>query len=103
MEPPADDGTSGAPARRFDPYVILSALERNRVSYVVIGGFARVVQGTGEATHGIDITPSLRRENIARINRTLAELDARATDGQPGVESQPSPLPSRRCEPAPGR
>ncbi|MGH3428885.1 MAG: hypothetical protein ACRDQZ_15190 [Mycobacteriales bacterium] len=83
METPANDGTSGADAGRFDPYVILSALQRNRVSYVVIGGFARVVQGTREVTHGLDITPSLRRENIARINRTLAELDARATDGQP--------------------
>ena len=83
MEAPGNRGTSGAQTERFDPYLILSALERNRVSYVVIGSFARVVQGTGEVTHGLDITPSLRRENISRVNRALAELDARTADGQP--------------------
>lgn len=83
METPDSRGTNGAETERFDPYMILSALERNRVSYVVIGGFARVVHGTGEVTRGLDITPSLRRENISRANRALAELDARTADGQP--------------------
>ena len=35
----------------FDPYAILAALERRRVTYVVIGAFARVVQGAEEITH----------------------------------------------------
>lgn len=83
MVAPGNPGTSGAEKERFDPYMILSALEQHRISYVVIGGFARVVQGTGEVTHGLDLTPSLRRENIARANRALAELDARTADGQP--------------------
>jgi hypothetical protein len=82
VEAPGNRGPNGAAAERFDPYLILSALERHRVSYVVIGGFARVVQGTGEITHGLDITPSLRRENVARANHALAELEARTTDGQ---------------------
>ena len=83
MEARGNRGTDAAESERFDPYLILSALERHRVSYVVIGGFARVVQGTGEVTHGLDITPSLRRENIARADRALAELDARTADGRP--------------------
>ncbi len=82
MAAPGDSGSAGAGSAPFDPYAILAALERSRVSYVVVGSFARVAHGTGEITQGIDITPSLRRENITRLNRALAELDARAADGQ---------------------
>jgi hypothetical protein len=90
-------GTTVAESERFDPYTILSALERNHVSYVVIGGFARVVQGTGEVTYGLDITPSLRRENIARTNRALAELDAQTADGQPAsIASEPTSVTALR-------
>jgi transcriptional regulator with XRE-family HTH domain len=31
---------------RFDPYAIVTALERHRVGYVLIGAFARVLQRT---------------------------------------------------------
>src|SRR6266516_4777987 len=41
-------------ADRFDPYAILNALEHQRVTYVLIGGFARVIQGTEELTRGLD-------------------------------------------------
>jgi hypothetical protein len=65
-------------ARRqpFDPYAILAALERQRVTYVLIGGFARVIQGTEELTHGLDLTPSLRAENLRRLGLALEHLDA---------------------------
>ena len=43
---------------KFDPYGILEALERHRVKYVLIGGFARVLQGTEELTRGVDVVPS---------------------------------------------
>ena len=52
---------------KFDPYGLLQALERCRVSFVVIGGFARIVQGTEEMTYGLDITPSTRDENLRRL------------------------------------
>ena len=58
----------------FDPYAIFEALDRHRVSYVVIGGFARVVHGSGERTGGLDISPSLREENLRRLGQALAEL-----------------------------
>lgn len=61
----------------FDPYAILAALESQRVTFVVIGAFARVIHGTGELTDGIDITPSTRDENLARLTKALVELDAR--------------------------
>lgn len=60
--------------RRFDPYELLAALDRERVSYVIIGGFARVVHGSGEVTVGLDIAPSLRDENLRRLGRALGEL-----------------------------
>jgi hypothetical protein len=66
---------------RFDPYAILDALERHRVSYVLIGGFARVLQGTEELTRGLDLAPSLRAENVRRLTLALEDLDARLPNG----------------------
>lgn len=60
----------------FDPYALFAALDRARVSYVVVGGFARVVHGSGEVTDGLDIVPSMREENLRRVDRALDKLDA---------------------------
>src|SRR6266550_3804835 len=67
---------------KFDPYGILQALERHRVKYVVIGGFARVLQGTEELTRGIDIVPSPRADNLRHLDDALNEIDARRQDGR---------------------
>ena len=67
----------------FDPYELLAVLQGRSVSFVVIGAFARVVHGTRELTEGIDITPSMREENLARLERALEDLDARPADGEP--------------------
>jgi hypothetical protein len=78
---------------RFDPYAILAALERHRVSYVLIGGFARVLQGTEELTHGLDLAPSLRAENLRRLTLVLEGLGARLPNGKrPALERD---LPTR--------
>jgi hypothetical protein len=66
----------------FDPYAILTALERQRVTYILIGGFARILQGTEELTHGLDLVPSLRAENVRRLALALDDLDARLTNGK---------------------
>jgi hypothetical protein len=66
----------------FDPYAILTAIERQRVTYVLIGGFARIIQGTEELTHGVDLTPSLRAENRRRLALALTDLDARLPNGK---------------------
>jgi hypothetical protein len=71
------------PAGSFDPYAIFEALEAERIAYVVVGAFARVVHGSGETTHGIDIAPSLREEDMRRLARTLDELGGRRRDGKP--------------------
>jgi len=67
---------------RFDPYATLAALERHLVGYVLIGGFARVIQGTEELTRGLDLTPSTREENLRRLGLALDDLEARHRDGK---------------------
>jgi hypothetical protein len=66
----------------FDPYGLVAALERERVAYVLIGGFARILQGTEEVTHGLDLAPSLRADNLRHLERALAELGARHPGGK---------------------
>lgn len=72
-------------ADEFDPYALLQALERQRVTYVVIGGLGRVVHGSGEITDGLDIVPSTREENLRRLGLALEELNARGRDGKAPV------------------
>jgi hypothetical protein len=69
-------------ASAFDPYALLAALQARGVSFVVIGAFARVIHGTGELTDGLDLTPSMREENLSRLAKALDDLDARRTDGK---------------------
>jgi hypothetical protein len=69
------------PSRKFDPYGVLQALDQQRVMYIVIGGFARVIQGTEEVTRGLDIVPSLRPENLRRLDAVLRDIGARRADG----------------------
>jgi hypothetical protein len=66
---------------RFDPYAVLHALDTERVSYVIVGGLARVLQGTDELTHGIDLTPSPRPKNLERLQVALEHLNAHPIDG----------------------
>src|SRR5262249_5549251 len=80
---PARRGMSARRQRRFDPYAMLHALEEFDVIYVVIGGLARVLQGSDELTRGLDITPSTRPENLERLEQALSRIDARRLDRQP--------------------
>src|SRR5437016_4361077 len=73
---------SVADPAKFDPYTLLQALDQQRVTYIVIGGFARVLQGTEEITRGLDIVPSTRPENLRRLDAALGVLDATRSDGR---------------------
>ena len=64
----------------FDPYAILATLDRRRVTYILIGGFARVIQGADEVTSGVDLVPSLRAENLSRLALALEDLGAERVD-----------------------
>lgn len=67
---------------RFDPYAILAALEDERATYILIGAFARVIEGSDEITLGVDLTPSTRPENLHRVELALAAINARRADGR---------------------
>jgi hypothetical protein len=69
-------------ARPFDPYAVLETLERHRVGYILIGGLARVVHGSGETTVGLDIVPSPRPENARRLAQALDEFGATTSEGK---------------------
>lgn len=64
----------------FDPRTLLGVLDRHRVSFVLIGGLARVIEGADEITGGVDITPSTRPENLERLAEALDELGVGQTD-----------------------
>jgi hypothetical protein len=70
-------------APSFDPYELLSVLQARHVSFVAIGAFARVIHGTGEVTNGLDITPSMREDNLGRLQKALDDLEAGRVDGKP--------------------
>lgn len=66
-----------ADAPKFDPLGLLATLDRHRVAYIVVGAFARVVQGAEEITRGVDIVPSPRPENLRRLAAALDDVNAR--------------------------
>ena len=87
------------PSLKFDPLGILAALERRRVNFIVIGGLGRVIQGTGELTRGIDIVPSLKPDNLRRLDAALTDLDARDGNGTaPSLEETPPTEPVLELE-----
>jgi hypothetical protein len=62
----------------LQPERLLRTLERHRVAFVVIGGFALAPHGYIRATKDIDIVPEQTRENLARLAVALRDLDAQA-------------------------
>jgi hypothetical protein len=79
---------------KFDPLGILATLDQHRVSYVVVGGLARVIQGAEEVTRGVDVVPSMRAENLRRLELALHDLGATTIKGKQPVlgEETRSPL-----------
>ena len=43
----------------------------------------RPLQGSGEVTDGVDITPAMREETLRRLALALDDLEARRADGKP--------------------
>lgn len=86
----------------LDPYAMLRELEFARVSYVVIGGVARIIHGSEETTEDLDITPSMRADNLRRLAEALEALNARRVDNQPlridGLDAEQEPWVPLVCE-----
>jgi hypothetical protein len=62
---------------RFEPQAILRTLAAQQVRFVVIGGFAAVLHGSGLFTYDADITPDPDPANLQRLCRALDEVGAR--------------------------
>lgn len=58
----------------FDPLAILGALERHRVAYVIVGDLAGVLHGSDLTADSVEITPSLKPENLIRLDQALEDL-----------------------------
>ena len=68
----------------FDPQRIVEVLNRHRVEYVLVGGYAAQLYGARRPTYDTDITPSTTRDNLDRLAASLHELAAGIrVDGQP--------------------
>jgi hypothetical protein len=80
----------------FDPYAVFRELERERMFYVVVGGLARVLHGSDETTHGVDIAPALSDRNLSKIQGALERLNGTRRDGHPldltGLDADREPL-----------
>lgn len=61
----------------YEPDLLLEVLERRRVRYVVIGGFAAQLHGSPFDTSDVDVTPDRDRANLRRLAAALDELEAR--------------------------
>jgi hypothetical protein len=60
----------------FEPDDLLLALTDAQVNFIIIGGVAVGVHGFVRATKDLDIVPDPAPENIDRLARTLAKMDA---------------------------
>jgi len=67
------DSPPPPPLRFFD---LLRVLRAHEVEFVVIGGFALGFHGAARATKDVDIVPKPGDENLGRLWRALAELEA---------------------------
>lgn len=67
-----------ADALRIDE--ILAVLSRHRVDFVVVGGIAAILQGSPLTTDDLDVLFAYRPENLERLLRALADLEARYVD-----------------------
>jgi hypothetical protein len=68
----------------FEPYAIVAALERHRVAYLLIGTLARVIRGTDEVAHELEITPSRQPPNLGRLQRAVSDI---ARGNQAGADA----------------
>lgn len=69
----------------FDPIGVLKILQRHRVRYVVIGGFAGRFWGSNSITSDLDICYARDKKNFLALASALRELGARLRGVPPDV------------------
>ncbi|MBZ0181312.1 MAG: hypothetical protein K8F60_02555 [Melioribacteraceae bacterium] len=53
---------------------IISLLNRNKVEYVIIGGYAIIIHGFLRATEDIDIVLKMTNENVSKFQKALLTI-----------------------------
>jgi hypothetical protein len=66
-----------------DVDALLAVLDRHDVRYVVTGSSAALLLGVVLRPGDLDVTPALDRENLDRLARALAELEASLDPAEP--------------------
>lgn len=64
-------------APEFDPEGLIEALSAHGVKFVLVGGFAAVIQGSPFVTMDVDITPLETPANLEALSRCLSDINAR--------------------------
>ena len=82
----------GKAASRYDPIPPMLALADAGVDFVVIGGIAAQTHGSARVTIDLDVMCERSDENLTRLIRALAELDAKLHGAPPDI---PFPLDER--------
>ncbi|HVW80260.1 MAG TPA: hypothetical protein VHB69_04900 [Mycobacteriales bacterium] len=68
----------------FDPERLLEILVDEGVDFVLVGGYAALLQGATRPTQDVDVTPSTAVDNLTRLTTALERLNARIrTDAVP--------------------
>jgi hypothetical protein len=61
----------------LDAAALLEVLERHRVAYVVVGGYAAELHGSVRRTVDVDVVPRTTLDNLERLTQALRELRVR--------------------------
>jgi len=78
---------------RFDPAVIIAALDQHGVEYVVVGGIAAQAHGATRATSDLDCVPRSTIENLKCLAAAMQELGARLrVEGMSDDEARQLPV-----------
>jgi hypothetical protein len=75
-----------ADVQALQPRELLATLDRAKVEFVVIGGFALAPHGYIRATKDLDIVPRPSAANRRRLATALAEIDAAVAIGDVSEE-----------------
>jgi hypothetical protein len=76
----------------FQPEKILATLAHHGVEYVLIGGFAAQLHGSGLPTLDVDVSPEMSVGNLLRLIDALTQMNARIrVHGDEGLPFRTSP------------
>jgi hypothetical protein len=85
-------------AEPFRPTLLLQALVRRGVDFVVIGGIAAVAYGSARNTFDLDITYAADPANLEALGRALIDVNARSRGVEEDVPFTPDGATLRRTE-----